>query len=134
SSANVVTNQPQAHSGFWCAWLGGYGVANTDTLSQTVDIPTGTSGTLAFWLQISTAEVQDKVFDTLKVQIADENGVVLQTLHTFSNRAAHDLYERVHFDVTPFLGRRVRVQLVATEDNGKATSFFVDDVTLTVQH
>jgi hypothetical protein len=57
---------------------------------------------------------------------------VLQTLHTFSNLDATPHYERVHFDVTPFLGRRIRVRLVASEDNKKATSFFVDTVRLTV--
>ena len=69
----------------------------------------------------------------MKVQIADESGNVLQTLHTFSNRAGgHPAYERVHFDVTRFLGQRIRVQLVVSEDNAKQTSFFVDDLSLTV--
>ncbi len=132
ASAGVITNQTQAHSGFWCAWLGGYGKKHTDTLSQTVDLPTGSSATLSFWLHIETEEVQQAVFDTLKVQVADENGAVLQTLHTFSNLDATPHYERVHFDVTPFLGRRIQLRLVASEDNKKATSFFVDTVRLTV--
>ena len=41
-------------------------------------------------------------------------------------------YARLHFDVTPFLGRRVQVRLVASEDGAKATSFFIDTVSLTV--
>jgi hypothetical protein len=95
------------------------------------DIPAAASAaTLSFWLHIETEEVQDKVFDTLKVQVTDEAGAVLQTLHTFSNRAANPHYERVHFDVTPFLGRRVRVRFLASEDAAKATSFFVDSVQL----
>jgi hypothetical protein len=130
-SANVITNQTQAHSGFWCAWLGGTGATHTDSLSQTVDIPAGSSATLSFWLHIETAETQDRIFDTLKVQVSDDNGTVLRTLHTFSNRAASPHYERVHFDLTPFLGQRIRVQFLASEDDGKETSFFIDTVSLT---
>jgi hypothetical protein len=36
------------------------------------------------------------------------------------------------FDVSPFLGLRVQVRFVASEDNAKATSFFVDSVQLVV--
>jgi hypothetical protein len=132
-SPGVITNQGQAHLGFWFAWLGGYGKVHTDVLEQTVDVPAGSSSLeLSFWLRIKTAEVQDKVFDTLKVQITDEGGTVLKTLHTFSNRAAESNpnYERVHFDVTPFLGQRLVVRFTCTEDGAKATSFFVDSVTL----
>ena len=129
TSSGVISNQAQAHGGFWLAWLGGYGKKHTDTLSQIVNLPAGgTSATLSFWLHVETGEVQDTAFDTLKVQIADESGTVLQTLHTFSHRDASPHYERVHFDVTPYLGRRVQVRWIASEDNAKATSFFVDTV------
>jgi hypothetical protein len=132
-SSGVISNQAQAHGGFWCAWLGGHGKKHTDTLSQTVNIPPGaSSATLSFWLHIETDEVQDTAFDTLRIQIADEAGNVLQTLHTFSNRDASPHYERVHFDVTPFLGRRVQVRFVASEDGAKATSFFIDSVRMSV--
>ena len=88
---------------------------------------------LSFWLHVETEEVQDTAFDTLKVQITNESGSILQTLHTFSNRDATPHYERVHFDVTPFLGQQVRIRFVASEDNAKATSFFVDSVRLVAQ-
>jgi hypothetical protein len=133
-SPGVITNQGQGHVGFWFAWLGGYGKVNTDVLEQTVDVPAGGSAAdLSFWLRIKTVEVQDKVFDTLKIEIADESGTVLKTLHTFSNRAAESNpnFERAHFDVTPFLGKRVIIRFTCTEDAGKATSFFIDTVTLT---
>ena len=132
SSAGVITNQAQAHGGFWLAWLGGYGKTHTDTLSQTVNLPSGSSSaTLSFWLHVETEEVQATAFDKLKIQIADEAGNVIDTLHTFSNRDASPHYERVHFDMTPFLGQRVQVRFVASEDNAKATSFFIDAVRLT---
>jgi hypothetical protein len=134
ASSGVISNEAQAHSGFWCAWLGGYGKKHTDTLSQTVTLPAGgSSAELSFWLHIETEEVQDTAFDKLKVQIADAGGSVLQTLHTFSNRDATPHYERIHFDLSTFLGQRIQVRFVASEDDGKVTSFFLDSVQLVVQ-
>jgi hypothetical protein len=131
ASPNVITNQTQAKSGFWLAWLGGYGRTHTDTMSQTVSLPSGpSSATLSFWLHIETDEIKPSPFDTLKIQIADEGGNVLQTLHTFSNVDETPHFERVHFDVSAFLGRRVQVRFVASEDAQKRTSFFVDTVQL----
>ena len=41
-------SQP-THSGSWDAWLDGYGRSHTDTLSQSVTIPSGcTTYTLSF--------------------------------------------------------------------------------------
>src|SRR5439155_11382470 len=46
-----------AHSGTRFAWLDGYGVTHTDTLSQSVTLPAGCSSyTLSFWLHIDTNE------------------------------------------------------------------------------
>src|ERR1019366_9360974 len=59
AAPDVITNQTQAKSGFWLAWLGGYGRTHTDTLSQTVSLPSGaSSATLSFWLHIETDEVK----------------------------------------------------------------------------
>jgi hypothetical protein len=131
SSADVITNQTQAKSGFWLAWLGGYGRTHTDTLSQTVSLPSGpSSATLSFWLHVETDEIKPSPFDTLQIQVADEAGNVLQTLHTFSNVDETPHFEHVHFDVTAFLGQSVQVRFVASEDAQKRTSFFIDSVQL----
>src|SRR5947207_8926346 len=56
-----------AHSGTWKAWMDGYGSAHTDSIVQTVTIPsTSTTATLTFWLHIDTAETTTiTAFDTL---------------------------------------------------------------------
>ncbi|HEX3582065.1 MAG TPA: protease pro-enzyme activation domain-containing protein, partial [Thermoanaerobaculia bacterium] len=80
------TSEP-AHSGTWKAWMDGYGSAHTDSILQTVAIPsTVTTATLAFWLHIDTAETTTTTaYDTLKVQIRNSSGTVLATLATYSN-------------------------------------------------
>ncbi|HET7784909.1 MAG TPA: hypothetical protein VFL36_02985, partial [Myxococcales bacterium] len=69
------------------AWLDGYGTTHTDTLFQTVTIPsTACSATLTFWLKITTAETTTTTaFDKLTVTVRNTSNTVLSTLGTFSN-------------------------------------------------
>jgi hypothetical protein len=48
-------------------------------------------------------------------------------LDTFSNLQKNDGYSLQSFNLTPFRGQTVTIQLVAVEDNGSMTSFLVDD-------
>jgi hypothetical protein len=123
------------HSGAWKAWLDGYGTTHTDSILQTVAIPsTITTATLTFFLHIDTAETTTvTAFDTLKVQIRNTSGTVLSTLATFSNLNKNTGYALKSFDVSSFKGQTVQVFLVGTEDVSLQTSFVVDDFALNVQ-
>ena len=46
----------RARAAAWKAWLDGYGSTHTDTLSQSVSIPSGCGATLSFYLHIDSAE------------------------------------------------------------------------------
>ena len=107
------TGEP-AHSGSWKAWLNGYGTTHTDSILQTVTIPsTATTATLAFWLHIDTAETTTTTaFDTLKVQIRNTSGTVLSTLATYSNLNKATGFSQKSFDVTAFKGQTIQVFLV----------------------
>jgi len=128
------TTEP-AHSGTWKAWLDGYGSAHTDSLLQTVTIPsTATSAALSFWLHIDTAETTTTtVYDTLKVQVRSSAGTVLTTLATYSNLTANSGYVQKSFSLLPYKGQTVQVYLVGAEDSASQTSFVVDDFALNVQ-
>src|SRR5262249_35682447 len=128
------TGEP-AHSGSWKAWMDGYGTTHTDSILQTVTIPsTITTATLAFWLHIDTAETTTTTaFDTLNVQIRNSSGTVLQTLAPYPNRNAAAGYVQKIFDVSSSKGQTIQVFLVGTEDASLQTSFVVDDFPLTVQ-
>ena len=128
------TSEP-SHTGSWKAWLNGYGSAHTDTLFQTVTIPsTVTTATLAFWLHIDTAETTTTTqFDTLKVQIRSSAGTVLATLATYSNLNAAAGYSQKSFSLSAYKGQTIQVYLVGVEDASLQTSFVVDDFTLNAQ-
>src|SRR5207248_7976218 len=89
-SSGVIDNgtSEAAHGGSWKAWMDGYGTTHTDSIVQTVTIPsTATSATLTFWLHIDTAETTTTTaFDTLNVQVRNTSNTLLATLATYSNR------------------------------------------------
>ena len=121
------------HTGSWKAWLNGYGTTHTDTLLQTVSIPsTATAATLSFWLHIDTTETAAIANDTLKVQIRNSLGTVLATLATYSNLNAAAGYSQASFDVTSYKGQTIQVYLIGVENSKLKTSFVVDDFALTV--
>lgn len=129
-----MTSEP-SHAGSWDAWLDGYGSTDTDTLSQSVAIPsTATSATLSFWLHVDTAETTSSTaYDKLIVQVQDSGGTVLATLATFSNLNAGSGYTKRSYDLTAYKGKTVKIYLKGTEDSSYQTSFVVDDFSLLVQ-
>jgi trimeric autotransporter adhesin len=124
-----------AHSGAWKAWMDGYGTNHTDSILQTVSIPsTAASATLTFWLHIDTAETTTTTaFDTLKVQIRNTSGTVLSTLATFSNLNHATGFSQKSFSLNSFIGQTIQIFLVGVEDSSLQTSFVVDDFALNVQ-
>ena len=136
-TAGVIDNSTgeAAHSGSWKAWLDGYGSAHTDTLAQTVTLPsTLTTATLNFYLHIDTAETtKTTAYDTLKVQLRSSAGTVLTTLATYSNLNAASGYTLKSFNVAAYKGQTVQLYLVGVEDASLQTSFVVDDFALNVQ-
>ncbi|MEU0335510.1 M28 family peptidase [Streptomyces sp. NPDC006193] len=115
-----------AHSGTRYAWLAGYGYAATDTLAQTVTVPSGcTKATLRYWLHVDTAESGSTAYDTFQVKV---DGTVKQT---YSNVHAGAGYTERTLDLSQYLGRQITLSFTATEDSSLQTGFVVDDATLT---
>jgi hypothetical protein len=124
-----------AHTGSGFAWLDGYGATHTDTLSQSVAIPSGkTSATLQYYLHIDTAETtKSTAYDTLTVQVLNSSGTVLATLSTYSNLNAATGYVVHTNSLAAYIGQTVTIKFTGKEDSSAQTSFVLDDVTLTVQ-
>jgi hypothetical protein len=127
-------SQEPPHSGSWDAWLDGYGTTHTDTLSQTVTLPTGCSSyQLSFWLHIDTAETTTTTaYDTLTVQILNSSGTVLGTLATFSNLNHITGYAQHAYDLSAYAGQAITLKFTGSEDNEKQTSFVIDDTAINV--
>ncbi len=117
-----------AHGGSWNARLGGRGERGTTTVTQTVTIPSGCrTYQLSFWLRIDSAETSRVIRDdTLTVSLGS------RVLRQYSNVDRNGQYVQRVFDVTGQAGRTVPLTFQATEDRGRATTFAVDDVALTL--
>ncbi|MGV9562835.1 hydrolase [Streptomyces sp. NPDC003480] len=136
ASSGVITNSgsESPRTGSYYAWLDGYGSAHTDTLSQSVTIPSGcTSATLSFYLHIDTAETtRSTAYDTLKVQVLNSSGTVLGTLATYSNLDAGSGYTQRSLNLASYAGQSVTLKFTGTEGSSLQTSFVIDDTALTV--
>ena len=122
-----------AHGGTGYGVLGHYNNAS-GTLYQTVTIPAAATGTLAFWLNVTSSETTTTtVYDRLFVEVRSTTGVLLGTVTTFSNLdevAAAGAYTLRSASLAAWKGQSIRVQFRATTDGSLATSFRVDDVSL----
>jgi hypothetical protein len=114
--------------------LGGVNNAS-QTAFQQITIPSGTSPSLNFWLNVTSTETTTVTqFDRFFVEVRSASGALLATLATFSNlnRApAPNAYTlRGAFNLSSFAGQTVRIQFRATTDVSLITSFRVDDVSV----
>ncbi|HET6911311.1 MAG TPA: putative Ig domain-containing protein [Mycobacteriales bacterium] len=130
SSSGVVDNSTAepAHSGAWKAWLDGYGKTHTDTLSQTVTLPSGCSSyTLSFWLHIDTAErTKTSAYDKLTVRLGSS------TLATYSNLNHNSGYVQKTFNLFGYAGQTVTLTFTGSENSSRQTSFVIDDTAVVV--
>jgi hypothetical protein len=118
------TTKP-ARTGSYKAWLNGYGSAHTDSITQTVSIPAGCKATLGFYLRIDTAETGTTQYDKLTVTV---NGTALKTYSNVDKTATYTLRT---FDLSAYAGQSVTLKFNGVEDASLATSFLIDDTSIT---
>jgi hypothetical protein len=123
-----------AFEGARYAWLGGNAKTASETLTQSVAIPSAaTTATLTFALHIDTAESGTTAYDKLVVTVKNSAGSVLGTLATYSNANAASGYQTRTFNLAAYKGQTVTLSFAATEDSSLQTSFVVDKVSLITQ-
>jgi hypothetical protein len=128
-----ATSSEPAHSGSYVAYFNGNGTKDTDTLAQTVAIPTGCAATLTYWLHIDTTEnTTSATPDTFKVQVLDSSGTVLATVGSFSNLNKNTGYAQKTVDLSSYAGQTVTLKFTGaeTDANGGTTNFVIDDTAL----
>ena len=119
---------------------GNLGGANsgTDTLTQTVVIPAGSSPSLSFWVNIVTQETTTStIYDTLAVQIQNSSGTLLSTPLTLSNlnatssnNANGTYFQPAAINLSAYSGQTVKIVFHASCDSTLPTTFRIDDISL----
>ncbi len=125
ASTGVIDNSTgeAARTGSWKAWMDGYGTTHTDTLSQSVSIPSGCVATFSFYLHIDTAETTTTTaYDTLTVKAGST------TLATYSNLNKNTGYALKTFTAP---AGTTSISFTASEDSSLQTSFVIDDTSFT---
>ncbi|WP_369373857.1 M28 family peptidase [Streptomyces sp. cg36] len=129
ATSGVITNQAgeTPHGGSYMAWLNGWGSPRTDSVSQSLAIPSGCSAyRLSFFQHIDTDETENVAYDTFTVSVGG------QTLASYSNLDANSGYAQKSFDLSAFAGQTVTLKFNGVEDQSLQTSYVVDDITLNV--
>ncbi len=129
ATSGVITTDTgeAARTGSYKAWLDGYGSTHTDTLSQSVTVPSGCTGTtFTFYIHVDTAETTTSTaYDKLTVTAGST------TLATYSNLNAATGYVAKSFSLSAFAGTTVALKFSGVEDSSLQTSFVIDDTAVT---
>ena len=123
-------NYPQAGTGYIY-----FGVNNSVSGQsyQQVSIPTTATGTLTFWLNVTSAETTTTTqYDKLFVEVRNTSGTLLTTLATYSNlnKGTAGVYSQKSLSLAAYKGQTVRVQFRSTTDVSLITTFRVDSASL----
>ncbi len=100
---------------------------------QQVAIPTTATGTLTFWLNVTSSETTTTTqYDRLFVEVRNTAGTLLATPATYSNlnKGTAGVYSQKSLSLAAYKGQTVRVQFRATTDSSLTTTFRVDDASL----
>jgi len=134
STAGVLANTGEgvpAQAGSWLAWLDGYGSAHTDTLAQTVTIPSNCkNATFTYWVEVNSSTTNTN--NKLVLQVLNSSGTVLQTVPvvTAANNGSH--YVQFTTNLGSYIGQKITLKFTGTEVSGGNTSFFEDSNALNV--
>ncbi len=112
-----------------------FGVNNSVTgqAYQQVSIPSNATGTLSFYLNVTSSETTTTTaYDRLFVEVRNTSGTLLATLGSYSNlnKAAAGVYTLRTLNAAAYRGQTVRIQFRSTMDSSITTTFRVDDVSL----
>ena len=132
----VMSNSatPAAYSGSWKAWLNGYGIVHTDTVSQQVSIPVDAcSASLSYALSIVSAETTTTAKnDTLTVTVTDVATNKSTVLATYSNLNKSTGYVMRTINLVAYKGKTIKLLFTGKENASRLTSVIIDEVNLSI--
>jgi hypothetical protein len=128
--ANTDDGVP-AQAGSWLAWLDGYGSAHTDTLAQTVTIPSNcVSAVFTYWVEVNSTTTNTS--NKLVLEVLNSSGTVLQTIPVVTAANKGTKYVEFTTSLASYIGQKITLKFIATEVSGGNTSFFEDSNGLNV--
>lgn len=123
------------HGGIWGVWLGGFNNAYEE-IHQNFVVPENTSRlTVSFYVVMGSDDSSSVVRDHFYARLQNEAGQTIMTLVEMDNTDEEWVWWHwiVRVDnASTLTGQSVRLSFLATNDgNGQATSFWLDDISIT---
>lgn len=128
AAKRVHTNHKLAHTGNRFALLDGTGHARVDHLARTLVLPRSCTSTLTYFLHVTSADHSRTAHDKLVLRV---NGTIVSTRSNLQ-RGRH--YVKVTINLRKYAGHTVTLQWTGRENRSLATSFYLDDVRVTLSH
>ncbi|MBV9794103.1 MAG: putative Ig domain-containing protein [Actinobacteria bacterium] len=120
----AADGEPPISGSNYDAWLDGYAEPHTDTLSQSVTVPAGCSGTLEVWLHVDSDQTSG-TNGSFTIQVAGT------TVATFTNLNANSGYTEYSYPLpTSDSGKSIKLLFTGTETNDTDTDYVVGEVQL----
>lgn len=133
TGALYTANGAGPHTGTGYISFGG-GNNRTGQTYQTVSIPSTATGTLTFYLNVTSAETTTTTqYDRLFVEVRNTAGTLLATPATYSNlnkTTSSTTYSQKSLNLAAYKGQTVRIQFRTTNDSSLITTFKVDTAVL----
>jgi hypothetical protein len=141
STADIITGGQPIHGGSYKAWLGGWGSPRQDSVSQTITLPPYnpfggiTHATLSLWVTIATSEIRARPgvpgsgTGSADYMFVEVNG---QSLGYYNSFYTSGPFIQQSADLSSYLGKTITIRFRSCEDAGEQTSFYIDDLAVTV--
>lgn len=132
SRSTLIDNDGSySRTGSWYVYLPGYYSKHSDTVSQTLTVPSGGTSMLRFYLLVNTnRDPRSAGYDKLSVKV--KSGRKTKTIKTYNNTDySYGSYDLRSVDLSAYHGKRVTLSFVTNSNvDGYYASFQLDDVSV----
>jgi uncharacterized protein YkwD len=129
SGGRQLIRTARPYRGTYSALLGNYNAAR-DALSQTFTVPA--DGSLVYVWYMVTRESGTTKRDVLRTRLLTTGGQLVANLHTISNLSSAGAWHQRRVSLAHYAGQTLRLEFLATTNSTLPTTFFVDNVMITV--
>jgi len=132
SDNRAIIGGERVHGGNQSAGLCGYNECD-DALAQTISLPKDARTiSLSYYVSSTTQETRH-AFDFLNVELRAPGGKLLQTIERLSDGSPTETWRRSSFDLRSYAGQTVELVFHASCGKIRPTTFFIDDIEITIQ-
>jgi cell division septation protein DedD len=131
SGGYEIVDSTRPHTGSSSAYLCGYNNCS-DSIYQKISVPANANSVqLTYYWYMTTQETKHP-YDYLYARILNSSGSTLKTEQTLSDGSTAGSWNNSSFDLSSYKGQTIEIAFVATTGAKNPTSFFIDDVAVSV--